>query len=118
MGNGTFAFGEMKMDVKKTIIVPHTHWDREWYLPFQRFRHMLVNLVDDLLDILTKQDYRFMLDGQTVVLEDYFEIRSERKEELLQRIRDGKIAVGPWYLLPDQWLVGAESLIRNIFGKV
>ena len=114
MGKGTSYFGELKMDVKKTIIVPHTHWDREWYLPFQRFRHMLVNLVDDLLDILTKQDYRFMLDGQTVVLEDYFEIRSERKEELLQRIRDGKIAVGPWYLLPDQWLVGGESLIRNI----
>ena len=102
------------MDFKKTIIVPHTHWDREWYLPFQRFRHMLVDLVDNLLDILRKQDYRFMLDGQTVVLEDYFEIRPERKDELLEHIRSGKITAGPWYLLPDQWLVGAESLIRNI----
>ncbi len=102
------------MDLKKIVIVPHTHWDREWYLPFQRFRYMLVELVDDLLDILTKQDYRFMLDGQTVVLEDYFEIRDERKDELLQLIRNGKITVGPWYLLPDQWLVGGESLIRNI----
>ncbi|MHA1908930.1 MAG: glycoside hydrolase family 38 N-terminal domain-containing protein, partial [Candidatus Thorarchaeota archaeon] len=102
------------MDSKKTIIVPHTHWDREWYLPFQRFRHMLVELVDDLLDILKKQDYRFMLDGQTIVLEDYFEIREERKEELLKHIRKGKITAGPWYLLPDQWLVGGESLIRNI----
>jgi len=104
----------MKMDFKKIVIVPHTHWDREWYLPFQRFRYMLVDLVDELLEILKKQDYRFMLDGQTVVLEDYFEIREERRGELLQQIRDGKITVGPWYLLPDLWLVGGESLLRNI----
>jgi len=102
------------MDAKKVIIVPHTHWDREWYLPFQRFRYMLVDLIDELLDTLKQQDFMFMLDGQTVVLEDYFEIRPERKEELLQWIRQGKIAVGPWYILPDEWLVGGESLIRNL----
>ncbi|MFW9806780.1 MAG: glycoside hydrolase family 38 C-terminal domain-containing protein, partial [Candidatus Thorarchaeota archaeon] len=88
--------------------------DREWYLPFQRFRYMLVDLVDELLEILKKHDYRFMLDGQTVVLEDYFEIREERKDELLEQIREGKITVGPWYLLPDLWLIGGESLLRNI----
>jgi alpha-mannosidase len=99
---------------KKVFIVPHTHWDREWYLPFQRFRYMLIQLVDELLEILKKYDYVFMLDGQTVVLEDYLEIRPERKNELLQRISEGKIAVGPWYLLPDEWLVGGESLIRNL----
>ncbi|MHA1769485.1 MAG: glycoside hydrolase family 38 C-terminal domain-containing protein [Candidatus Thorarchaeota archaeon] len=102
------------MGIRRVIIVPHTHWDREWYLPFQRFRHMLVELVDILLRILEKQDYKFMLDGQTVILEDYFEIRPERKEELLRRIREGSITVGPWYVLPDQWLVGGESLIRNL----
>jgi alpha-mannosidase len=103
---------------KRVFIVPHTHWDREWYLPFQRFRYMLVQLVDELLDILKNKDYVFMLDGQTVVLEDYLEIRPERKNELLQRIREGRITVGPWYLLPDEWLVGGESLIRNLeFGQ-
>ena len=102
------------MVTKRVFIVPHTHWDREWYLPFQRFRYQLVTLIDELLEILETQDYVFMLDGQTVVLEDYIEIRPERKEELLRRIRDGKIAVGPWYLLPDEWLVGGESLIRNL----
>ena len=68
---------------KRVFIVPHTHWDREWYLPFQRFRFTLVKLVDELLKIMNEQDYVFMLDGQTVVLEDYLEIHSERKEELL-----------------------------------
>ncbi len=99
---------------EKAFIVPHTHWDREWYKPFEYFRNELVKLIDYLLDILSEQDYRFMLDGQTVILEDYFEIRPERKEELLNRIREGKIAVGPWYLLPDEWLVNQESLIRNL----
>ena len=83
------------MGARKVVIVPHTHWDREWYLPFQKFRHMLVELIDDLLEILKQQDYRFMLDGQTVILEDYFEIRPERSESLLKLIRNGKITVGP-----------------------
>ncbi len=103
---------------KKIFIVPHTHWDREWYLPFQKFRYSLVHLIDELLRILDKQDFVFMLDGQTVVLEDYLEIRPEKRQELMDRIREGKITVGPWYLLPDEWLVGGECLIRNLeFGQ-
>ena len=102
------------MDSKKVFIVPHTHWDREWYLPFQKFRYSLVQLIDELLKILDDQDFIFMLDGQTIVLEDYKEIRPKKFQKLLQRIREGKITVGPWYLLPDEWLVGGESLIRNL----
>ena len=99
---------------EKVFIVPHTHWDREWYKPFEYFRNELVKLIDNLLDILSENDYRFMLDGQTIILEDYLEIRPEKKEELLMHIRNGKIAVGPWYILPDEWLVNQESLIRNL----
>ncbi|MCK5298974.1 MAG: alpha-mannosidase, partial [Candidatus Heimdallarchaeota archaeon] len=105
----------MSEENKDTIfIVPSTHWDREWYLPFQSFRTQLVHLIDKLLESLTTKDYNFMLDGQTIILEDYFEIRPERKEELLTNIRKGKIDVGPWYILPDEWLVGQESLVRNL----
>ncbi|MHA2247591.1 MAG: glycoside hydrolase family 38 N-terminal domain-containing protein, partial [Candidatus Hodarchaeales archaeon] len=88
--------------------------NREWYLSFQKFRYKLVKLVDELLDILNKQDFYFTFDGQTIILEDYLEIRPEKKDELLKFIREGKIVVGPWYLLPDIWLVGQESLIRNL----
>ncbi len=88
--------------------------NREWYLPFQKFRYKLVKLVDELLDILNTQEYYFSFDGQTIVLEDYLEIRPERKQELFNHIRGNKIRVGPWYLLPDIWLVGQESLIRNL----
>ena len=105
---------ERSNPIEYVYVVPHTHWDREWYLPFQKFRYKLVKLVDELLAILDKQDYSFTFDGQTIVLEDYFEIRPENKNKILQHIREGRISVGPWYLLPDVWLVGQESLIRNL----
>ncbi|MBI2953779.1 MAG: hypothetical protein HYY30_05655 [Chloroflexi bacterium] len=98
------------------LLVSHTHWDREWYLPFQRFRIRLVDLIDQLLDILDNEpDYRyFTLDGQTIVLEDYLEIRPENRERLARYIRSGRILVGPWYVLPDEFLVSPEALVRNL----
>jgi len=97
-------------------LVSHTHWDREWYLSFQQFRLKLVHLIDKLLFILkTDPAYsNFMLDGQTIVLEDYLEIRPEMEAELRRHIREGRIQVGPWYCLPDEFLVSPESLIRNL----
>jgi mannosylglycerate hydrolase len=97
-------------------LVSHTHWDRAWYCAFQEYRVRLVRLVDRLLELLEKRpDYRYyMLDGQTVVLEDYLEVRPERAAELQALAREGRISVGPWYVLPDEFLVGPEALIRNL----
>nr|MDO8111284.1 glycoside hydrolase family 38 C-terminal domain-containing protein [Candidatus Sigynarchaeota archaeon] len=103
----------MSKETKKIVVVPHTHWDREWYQPFQKFRAKLVKLIDTCLAI-NKPGYTFMLDGQTVVLEDYLEIKPENKELLAKAIREGRITAGPWYLLPDEFLCGAESYIRNL----
>ncbi|MDQ5822679.1 MAG: glycosyl hydrolase-related protein [Chloroflexota bacterium] len=98
------------------IVVNHTHWDREWYMPFQRYRVLLVDVVDMVLDTLaTNPGFEgFMLDGQTVVVEDYLEVRPDRREELERHIRNGRISVGPWYVLPDEFLPSPESLIRNL----
>jgi alpha-mannosidase len=98
------------------MVVPHTHWDREWYQPFQAFRRRLVRLLDLLLDLLERDPAfsHFHLDGQTIVLEDYLEIRPDQRSRLRRLIRDGRIAVGPWYALPDEFLVSGESLIRNL----
>ncbi|MBW7863931.1 MAG: hypothetical protein H3C30_05890, partial [Candidatus Hydrogenedentes bacterium] len=73
-----------------------THWDREWYEPFQEFRRWLVELVDELMDLMAADpDYKnFHLDGQTVVLEDYLEIRPERREELVRLLRERRLLVG------------------------
>jgi alpha-mannosidase len=98
------------------VVVPHTHWDREWYQPFQEFRGRLVRLTERLLDILDHDPSftHFHFDGQTIVIEDYLEIRPERRARLRRLVRAGRIAVGPWYLLPDEFLVSGESLIRNL----
>ena len=96
-------------------IVPHTHWDREWYLPFQRFRLKLVHLIDSLLDLLAAdpQYAFFTLDGQTILLEDYLEIRPEREAQIREFVQSGRLLIGPWYILPDEFLVSPEATIRN-----
>jgi len=99
------------------IIVPETHWDREWYLPFQEYRARLVLMMDKLLHILkTDPSYRnFMLDGQVIPLEDYLEVRPELVQEIRTHIMENRLSIGPMYVLPDEFLVSGESLIRNLF---
>ena len=106
----------MPCQPKEVHFVSHAHWYREWYQPFQGYRRRLVGAVDDLLAILENDpEYRyFFLDGQTVVLEDYLEIRSENEERLRRLISAGRIGVGPWYVQPDEALVSGEALIRNL----
>src|SRR3989338_3566048 len=109
-------------------IISHTHWDREWYLPFEIFRLELVELIDSLLDILKKDKrYIFHLDGQSIILQDYLEIKPEKKEEIKKYVSSGNLLVGPWYVLSDQFLTSGEATIRNllygirdskVYGKV
>ena len=98
------------------FIIPHTHWDREWYAPFEYFHLKLAEVVDGVIDVLERDpDFRsFTLDGQAIVLEDYVEIRPENEARLRALLETGRIEVGPSYVLPDEFLVGAESLVRNL----
>jgi alpha-mannosidase len=97
-------------------VISHTHWDREWYRTFQQFRLRLVHLIDGLLDLLERDpEYKhFMLDGQTIVLDDYLLMRPEKELILRQHIQNGRIVIGPWHILPDMFLVGPEAHIRNL----
>lgn len=100
---------------KRYCLISHTHWDREWYLPFENFRMRLVDLIDNLLDILKEdKEYRFHLDAQTIVLDDYLAIRPSRKRELEDHIRHGRILVGPWYVQNDFHLADGEATVRNL----
>lgn len=97
-------------------ILPHTHWDREWYLPFEQFRARLVDTVDRLLEIMQADPSfeRFTLDGQSIILSDYLAMRPERAPLIADLIRQRRLGVGPWYVLPDEFLVSGEALIRNL----
>ncbi|MBB6671791.1 hypothetical protein H7C19_13955 [Cohnella nanjingensis] len=103
-------------DQTKVFVISHTHWDREWYQDFQSFRVRLVYLIDELIDTMERNSaYRyFMMDGQTIVIDDYLAIRPENRERLLSLIEQGRIDVGPWYVMPDEFLPDGESLIRNL----
>jgi len=106
----------MATDLRKVHFVVSTHWDREWYQSFQGFRYRLVRMFDEVLETMEK-DPRFThfdTDGQAIVLEDYLAIRPERTEKVKELIRQGRLSVGPWYVLPDEFLVSGESLIRNL----
>jgi alpha-mannosidase len=96
-------------------LVPHTHWDREWYLPFQSFRLRLVGLVDRVLDAL-EADPRFVftLDGQLATIDDYLELRPEAEERIRALVGAGRLALGPWQILMDEFLVSAETIVRNL----
>lgn len=93
-----------------------THWDREWYQTFQEYRRRLVKLLDRVLDDEASGKLKgpFVTDGQSIVLEDYLEIRPERRRQVERYAKSGKLKVGPWYVMPDEWLVSGESLVRNI----
>ncbi|MCC3375843.1 glycoside hydrolase family 38 C-terminal domain-containing protein [Cohnella sp. REN36] len=108
--------GEGRLDyLKKLHLVTHTHWDREWYLPFEVFRYRLVGLMDRLVETMEREpDYRFHLDGQMIILEDYLAIRPEKKDRLERLVRSGRLTIGPWYVLVDEYLVSGESIIRNL----
>jgi len=110
-------------------VISNTHWDREWRYPFQTYRMDLVDMMDRLLHILEKDNryHSYLLDSQTVILEDYLEIRPENEEKIKEFVKEGRIQIGPWYTLPDEWGCPGEALVRNLlighkvakqFGKV
>ncbi|HVM65269.1 MAG TPA: glycosyl hydrolase-related protein [Acidimicrobiales bacterium] len=97
------------------LLVSHTHWDREWYRTFEAFRARLVDTVDRVLDLLAVDPgWRYLLDGQAIVVEDYLAVRPGREAELRAAVAQGRLAVGPWYVQPDSLLPGGETHVRNL----
>ncbi|MCE5340890.1 MAG: glycosyl hydrolase-related protein [Planctomycetaceae bacterium] len=101
-------------------VVPHTHWDREWRYPMWKTRTLLVEFMDQLLNILeTNPAYKsFILDGQFAPIEDYLEVRPDSRDRIKKLVKDGRIAIGPWYTLPDLYPVDGECLVRNLLKGI
>jgi alpha-mannosidase/mannosylglycerate hydrolase len=106
----------MQINPRRAHYVFSSHWDREWYLTFQNFRYHLVQLFDQVLEAIAKGDLLgpFVTDGQAILLEDYLEVRPEKREIIRQFLRQGKLVAGPWYVMPDEFIVSGEALIRNL----
>jgi mannosylglycerate hydrolase len=119
----------MNVNNLKLHVISNTHWDREWRQSFQRTRMALIDVMDQLLDILENDpDYKcYHLDSQTVLLEDYLEVKPQKRSLIERFIREGRILAGPWYSNPDMNQLTGESIVRNMllghkiaksFGKV
>ena len=109
------------MSDKSTIhIISGTHWDREWRFTAEQSLLRLAELVDELMDVLeSNEEYRcFLLDGGTVVMEDYMAIRPENEHRLKALFQAGRIQTVMWYTLPEMSSVAPEAIIRNLlYGK-
>ena len=100
---------------KPAVFVPHFHWDREWYEPFQVFRHRLVTALDTVLDTAeANPDFRFTVDGQLAAVEDYLDMRPENRDRLTALVAGGQLAIGPWLILLDEFLCSGETIVRNL----
>jgi hypothetical protein len=96
-------------------VVPHAHWDREWYLTFESFRAELCRLMDSVLAACDADPgYAFMPDGQVAMLDDYLEVRPDLRGRIEELVGAGRLQVGPWYTLSDQFLVSGETTLRNL----
>lgn len=106
---------EKKLEQKELHLVSHTHWDREWYMSRAKHNYRLIKLIDDLLDVLARDEgFRsFHLDGQVILLEDYLAVRPEKEALIKKFVRDGRIKIGPFYILQDEYLISGEATVRN-----
>ncbi|MDY4761580.1 glycoside hydrolase family 38 C-terminal domain-containing protein [Streptococcus thoraltensis] len=105
------------MDFKKRVhVVPHMHWDREWYFSTEESQILLVNNMEEIMDMLeSNPDYpNYILDGQTAILEDYFQVKPENKSRVKKLIQNGRLIIGPWVSQTDEMTVGSESITRNL----
>jgi hypothetical protein len=101
---------------RQVAIVPHTHWDREWYEPYQTFRLRLVRMLDDLIPLLEHDSSysRFLLDGQMAMVDDYLEVRPQNEQRIRALAAAGRLSMGPWYILMDEFLVSGETIVRDL----
>ena len=78
-------------------VVPQTHWDREWYQPFDAFRDRLVAMMDTLIDLADDGFPHFHLDGQTAMVDDYLAVRPEREGAIRRLAAEARLSLGPWF---------------------
>ena len=112
--------GGVGLSVKKIDVVSNTHWDREFRFSFEKTRHNLLVMMDTTLDILENDDnyHSFTMDGHSIMIDDYLEMRPERKEQVEKFIKEGRLIVGPYYTLPEEFTISHEALVRNLmFGR-
>lgn len=93
-----------------------THWDREWHRALEGFRCRLVDMIDRAVECVEHvPGYgSFFLDGQSIILNDYLEVRPHRREIIDRLLKEEKLFAGPFYVLQDEMVEDGELFVRNL----
>ncbi|MDR0297192.1 MAG: alpha-mannosidase [Streptococcaceae bacterium] len=105
---------------RKVFVVPHSHWDREWYFSKEDSNVILSQNMAFLLDFLaTHPEFpTYVFDGQYAPIHDFLEKFPEKCALAAQLISENRLKIGPWYTQCDTLLNQTESVIRNLLlGK-
>ncbi|PLR38650.1 alpha-mannosidase [Chimaeribacter californicus] len=104
------------MAKKEVYVVPHSHWDAEWYFTCEDSHILLIENMDYLINVLERDPAfpSYTFDGLACVIEEYLAIRPENSARIEALIRARRLMVGPWYTQCDSLLIRTESLIRNL----
>ena len=108
------------MKVKKIDVVSNTHWDREFRRSFEKTRRNLLIMLDTTLDILESDPeyHSFTMDGHTIMIDDYLEMRPERREQVEKFVKEGRLIIGPYFTLAEEFSISHEAIVRNLmFGR-
>lgn len=108
------------MKVKKIDVVSNTHWDREFRRSFEKTRRNLLIMLDTTLDILERDSkyHSFTMDGHSIMIDDYLEMRPERREQVEKFVKEGRLIIGPYFTLPEEFTISHEAIVRNLmFGR-
>ncbi len=102
---------------RKIHVIPHLHWDREWYFTTSRSKVYLMKDLGDVLNTLENDpEFKyFMVDAQGSLLDDYIKWRPQDKERISKLVNDGRLVIGPWYTQTDQLVISGESIVRNMY---
>lgn len=102
---------------RKIHVIPHSHWDREWYFTTSRSKVYLMKDLGDVLNTLENDpEFKyFMVDAQGSLLDDYIKWRPQDKERISKLVNDGRLVIGPWYTQTDQLVISGESIVRNMY---
>ena len=102
---------------RKIHVIPHSHWDREWYFTISRSKVYLMKDLGDVLNTLENDpEFKyFMVDAQGSLLDDYIKWRPQDKERISKLVNDGRLVIGPWYTQTDQLVISGESIVRNMY---
>ncbi|MGR5063172.1 glycoside hydrolase family 38 N-terminal domain-containing protein [Photobacterium sp. DNB22_13_2] len=100
----------------KVHVIPHTHWDREWYFTQQDSDVLATYNFTKVIETLESQtSYScYHLDGQSAIVEDYLKVMPHMRERMATLVNNKRLFIGPWYTQTDTFNVAGESIIRNL----